>query len=363
MSALTICALNVTACSTSTESTPDESASLDASSDVSTDEQSSRGEQIFLYGAGATFPAPLYDIWISEYRKINPDVEIQYQAVGSGAGIEEFLAQGVDFGATEAPLTEENKASFPAERGRPIQIPIVGGAVVFGYNLPEVENLRLSRQAYCGVVSGDITNWSDPAIAADNPDATLPDLPVKFVHRADSSGTTFVFTQHLASACPGWTADADTVIDWPVGTGAPGNGGITANIKQSEGTIGYITFAHAEQNFVQVAELENKAGNFIEPLPESAAKAAENTDIPDDFAVLIPDPDAEDAYPIIGLTFMLLYGAYPDQREADALTSFIQWALTDGSTYADSMGYAPLSDDLVTEVTLTLNEIQVSATP
>lgn len=315
---------------------------------------------VSLSGAGASFPAPLYQRWFSEYNNENPNIQISYQSVGSGAGIKQFLEQTVDFGATDAPLTEEERAQFPEERGRPIQIPTVGGAVVFAFNLSGVDSLQLSRDAYCGIVQGDITNWNDPAIASANEGVALPDSPITFVHRSDGSGTTFIFTNHIGTVCPNWTAGVGKSVEWPVGVGGKGNEGITANVKQTEGAVGYVEFAYARENNLSMAALENNAGNYIEPSPSAAARATEGVQVPEDFAVLLPDPSGEDAYPIIGLTFLLLYAEYDEPAKAETLTNVVNWALSEGDQYAEELGYAPLSQELQAKVIEEIQAVQVA---
>ncbi|AFY64748.1 phosphate ABC transporter substrate-binding protein PstS [Geitlerinema sp. PCC 7407] len=321
--------------------------------------QSGSNLQARLSGAGATFPAPLYQRWFAEYNKTNPGVQISYQSVGSGAGVKQFIAQTVDFGASDAPLTDEEKSQIPAEKGA-MQVPMVGGAVVFAYNLPGVDDLKLSREAYCGIVQGEITKWNDPKIAAENAGATLPDRDISFIHRSDGSGTTFIFTNHIDEACPNWSAGSGKSIEWPVGIGGKGNEGVTAQVKQVEGAIGYVEYAYANENDLSMASLQNKAGQFVAPTPGAAAKATEGAEIPADFALLIPDPTGQDAYPIIGLTWLLLYEKYDDPAKAQALKEMIQWALGDGKQYAEQLGYAPLSPELATKVTAALEKVQVA---
>lgn len=320
---------------------------------------------ITLNGAGASLPGPLYELWFSEYEQEHSGIQIDYTSTGSGKGIEQFLAQEVDFAATDVPLTANEMGQFPSDRGNVIQVPIVGSAVVLAYNLDGIDELRLSRDAYCGIAAGDITAWNDPAIAADNPDLSLPDLPITFVHRDDSSGTTHMFTNHLNAACDNWLAGVSKLVDWTTGVGAPGNGGVSATIQQTEGAIGYIGFAHAERNFLSMAALENQAGYFIEPSPNSAELAIEMSEATHDLTATVPDPSGVDAYPIVGLTYLLLYENYADVATAQAIHGAIKWALTDGKLLANALGYAPLSQDLavqVAEMLDTIGDAQVAST-
>ncbi len=314
-------------------------------------------QNVSLSGAGASFPAPLYQRWFSEYNKQNPNVQISYQSVGSGAGVEQFLQGTVDFGATDAPLDEEERQSFEKTYGQaPIQLPMTAGSVVFAYNLPGVDSLELPRNVYCGIANGEISNWSDPAIAKANPNVSLPDDPITWIHRSDGSGTTFLFTNHLNAACPNWQGGADKTVEWPTGIGAKGNEGIAAQISQTEGGIGYIEYAYAKENGISAAAIENKSGNIITPSPEAASIVFEGQTIPEDFALTVPDPANPEAYPIAGLTWILLYPKYDDPNKAQALQGVIDWALTDGDEYATQLGYIPLPADVEKRVVQTVQE-------
>jgi phosphate transport system substrate-binding protein len=315
------------------------------------------GNTIAINGAGATFPAPIFQRWFDAYnRTVNRDVQVSYQSVGSGAGLEQYIAGTVDFGASEAPLTasEDRMKSFQdAYPFDPIQLPIVGGHVSFSYNLPGIGNqeLRLTRDVYCGIVTGDITQWSDPAIAAANPDLDIPDLPITWAHRSDGSGTTFVFVNHIDTVCPGWEAGVGTSVDWPVGIGGQGNEGVAATIQQNEGAIGYLSYAYAALNDIASAVIENQAGNFVEPTPENAANALLGADVPDDFALLVPDPAGENAYPIVGLVWVMIYQEYQDDAKWQALRNVFEWALgPDGRAMTEELLFVPLPDPLVERV-------------
>lgn len=306
--------------------------------------------KITLDGAGASLPAPLYEQWISQYERQHPGIRIDYDAIGSGAGVEQFLAQTVDFAATDVPLTPAEMEQFPEERGDVVQVPMVGSAVVLAYNLDGVDSLQLSRDAYCGIAAGEITTWDDPAIAADNPDANLPNLPITFVHRADSSGTTYIFTNHLNAACDRWAAGVGKVVDWATEVAAPGNAGVTATVQQTAGAIGYVGFAHAEKQFMPMASLENQSGFFIEPSPNAAELATSTLEATNALTTTMPDPTRADAYPIVGLTYLLMYENYSDTTTATAVCDFVKWALADGRPMANALGYAPLSQNLVAQV-------------
>jgi phosphate transport system substrate-binding protein len=356
LASLAAASLGFAAC----QATPPETPSASGSSPAAGSAPAAGGKSASLNGAGATFPEPLYVRWFSEFNKINPGVQISYQGVGSGAGVEQFLAGTVDFGATDSPLKDEEKAKFKAKYGAdPIQVPMTAGSVVFAYNLPAVKDLKLSRVAYCGIATGKITNWNDAAIAAANPGTTLPDRPISFVHRSDGSGTTAVFTTHLKAACPDWTAGANKTVEWPVGTGAKGNPGITAQVQQAEGAVGYVEYAYAKENGLAMAAIENKSGAMIVPSPEAGALAFEGAELPADFALKVADPTDAGAYPITSLTWLLLYPTYEDAAKKEALTGVINWALTDGKTFSDELGYIPLPGGVNGKVTEAVTKISV----
>lgn len=322
-------------------------------------DQGAAGENLSasLSGAGATFPAPLYQRWFSEFNKENPGVQVSYQSVGSGAGVEQYLAGTVDFGASDAPLTDEERQQFQQKyNDEPIQVPMTAGAVVFAYNLQGVDNLQLPREVYCGIVTGDITQWNDPQIAQANPDANLPNSRITWVHRSDGSGTTFIFTNHIDEACPEWQAGHGKSVDWPTGVGGKGNEGVAAQIQQTEGAIGYVEYAYANENDISMAAIENSAGELVEPTPESASAAFAGTEVPEDFALEVPDPEGADAYPIAGLTWLLLYPQYDDANKYEALEAVIDWSLENGDQYAEELGYIPLPDDVKERVKQTVEQ-------
>ncbi|NJN48575.1 MAG: phosphate ABC transporter substrate-binding protein PstS [Alkalinema sp. RL_2_19] len=304
---------------------------------------------VALKGAGASAPAPLYQKWFAEYAE-KTGTKIGYESVGSGAGIKQYLAETVDFGATDAALKDEDRSKFPAKRGEVIQVPSTGLFVVFAHNLKDVTDLKLSREAYCGIVDGTITKWNDPKIAADNAGVTLPDQAVTFVHRSDGSGTTSIFTAHIEKACSGWKAGSGKAVEWPTGTGAKGNEGVTAQIQQTPGAIGYIEYSYANENGLNMASLKNKAGEYIKPTPESAGKALSGVTIPADFALSVPDPEAKEAYPIVSLTWLLIYGNYDDPAKSEEIKKFVTWAMKEGKPAAEKLGYIPLPDDVSAKV-------------
>jgi phosphate transport system substrate-binding protein len=320
---------------------------------------SAPGGATSINGAGATAPSLLYQRWFQEYNKKNPNVQISYDSVGSGAGVKRFLDQTVDFGASDDPLKDEDRAKVPADRGKAVQIPATGLFLVMGYNAPGLTDLKLTREALCGIVDGSIKSWDDPKIKANNP--TAPSQPLTFVHRSDGSGTTAIFTDHIKAACPNWKAGAGKTVEWPTGTGGKGNEGVTAQIQQTPGAIGYIEYSFAKQNNVTTATLQNKSGEFIAPSPESASKAFAGVSVPADFSLRIPDPEGKDAYPIAGLTYLLLYENPKDPAKAKAFNDFVRWAYSDGKAFATELGFLPLPEDLSTKAASALDTIKVAA--
>jgi phosphate transport system substrate-binding protein len=237
---------------------------------------------------------------------------------------------------------------------------MTAGSIVFGYNLPDVEGLKLSRQVYTDILLGKITKWNDPAIAKINPDLQLPDQDITVVYRSDGSGTTGVFTKHLSAISPEWQQKVGEgkTVSWPTGIGAKGNEGVTAQILQTEGSIGYIEYGYAKQQEISAAALENKSGNYVEPSLESAAKTLEAVTLPENLRAFITDPEGPDSYPIVSYTWILAYEQYsPDKGEA--FKNMIDWALTEGQTYSEELGYVPLPENVVQKVEAALEEIQV----
>ncbi|MEO1671521.1 MAG: phosphate ABC transporter substrate-binding protein PstS [Cyanobacteria bacterium J06631_2] len=316
------------------------------------------GESVSLAGAGASFPAPLYQRWFSEYNKDNPNIQVSYQSVGSGAGVEQFTQGTVDFGASDVAMKDEEIAAV--ERGVAL-LPMTAGSIVLAYNLPGVPELKLSRQAYIDILLGKITKWNDPAIAAVNPDAKLPDSDISVVFRSDGSGTTGVFTKHLEAISPEWAKKVGSgkTVEWPTGIGAKGNEGITAQILQTEGSLGYIEYGYAKQQpDVFTATLENKAGKYVAPSGDAAAEALSAAVLPENLRAFVTDPEGENSYPVVTYTWLLAYENYDDPQKLQAFKDVVNWSLTDGQAFAEELGYIPLPSNVVEQVQTKLNTIQ-----
>ncbi|OUL24800.1 phosphate ABC transporter substrate-binding protein PstS [Nostoc sp. T09] len=306
---------------------------------------------VSLMGAGASFPAPLYQRWIVDYNQRNPNVEINYQSLGSSVGVQQLIQGTVDFAASDVGITHEQAAQV--KRGV-IALPMTASSIVLAYNLPNLPTgLRLSRQVYTSIFLGKIRKWNDPRIAAANPGVNLPNLPIKVVHRTDGSGTTSVLTQHLSAISPEWNnkVGAGRAVEWPVGIAAKGNEGVSAQIQQTPGAIGYVEYVYATHNQLSVAALENKSGNYIIPTPESVAKTLEAVKLPNNSLIaFIADPTSANSYPIVTYTWLLTYKQYQDSVKAQALKNFVDWAVTEGQESSVELGYIPLSKKVVVQV-------------
>ncbi|MFN0300042.1 MAG: phosphate ABC transporter substrate-binding protein PstS [Burkholderiales bacterium] len=309
------------------------------------------GAKVLLRGAGATFPAPLYKKWITEYTRANPGTTIDYRDVGSSEGAKRFLGQQVDFGASDSALSDEQIAS--AKDGASL-VPTTAGMVVFAYSLPGLNGpLKLGRAAYIDLMSGRIPKWNDARIQAINPGLNLPNRDIVLVARLDGSGTTFALTNHMSVANKKWQEmgrGVGNIVGWPAGTVlVRGNEGVAARIKISEGSIGYVEFSFAKRLGLAMAHLENKAGNLVAPSAESgrAAIEANLTRIPANLRAFLPDPEGEHAYPIVSLTWLLLNERYGDPAKAVALKQFVNWALTDGQPIGAELGYVALPAELI----------------
>ena len=303
--------------------------------------------QLLINGAGATFPYPIYSKWFDEYAKVDPSVRFNYQSIGSGGGQKQITAQTVDFGASDGPMSDENLARTP---GKILHLPTVAGADVIAYNLPGDPKLKLDSDTIVNIFLGNITRWNDPKIAALNPGVTLPDTSIIPVHRADGSGTSFIFTDYLSSVNPAW---ADTVgkgssVKWPAGIGlaAKGSEGVAGQVKQLPGAIGYAELAYADQNKMSFADVKNSSGNFISPAPDSVSAALATAKIPDDFRFSMVNAPGDKAYPISGASWVLVYQKQKGADHGAKLVAFLKWAVTEGQKLSPSLDYAPLPDEV-----------------
>jgi phosphate transport system substrate-binding protein len=311
-----------------------------------------------LQGAGATFPAPLYQRWIAEYTKTNPDVQINYQGVGSGAGIKQFTQNLVSFGASDAAMTDKEIA---AVKQGVVLIPATAGSIVLAYNLPGIENLKLSREAYAGIFLGKITKWNDPVIAKANDGVQLPNSAITVCERSDGSGTNFVFTKHLSAISPEFQdkVGEGTSVTWPTGIAGKGNDGVTALIKQNKGAIGYVEYGYAKNNKLAFAELQNKAGEFVTATTASGAATLATTRFPANLLRAWPsDPDGKDSYPIVTFTWLLLYQKYDNAQIVEAVKKFVGWGLADGQKFSEELGYIPLPKEVAAQCVEALKTVQ-----
>ena len=314
--------------------------------------------QTTLTGAGATFPYPIYSKWFSDYHKLHPDIEINYQSIGSGGGIRQVTSGTVDFGASDGPMSDEQLAS---SKVKIVHIPTVMGSVVPAYNVPGVkEELKFTGEVLAGIYLGRITTWNDNAIQSINKGATLPNTPIVVIHRAESSGTTFVFTDYLSKVSPDWKGGPGkgTAIKWPVGLAAKGNEGVTGQIRQIEGSIGYVELIYALQNKIPFGVVKNSAGNFVKASLDTTTAAAKGAKIPNDYRVSITNAPGSDAYPIATFTWLLIPQKPADQAKGKILVDFLNWMLNDGQKETTELSYAPLPPEVASRVKETVKALQ-----
>lgn len=316
-----------------------------------------------LDGAGATFPYPLYSKWFSDYAR-ETGVRINYQSIGSGGGIRQLTAGTVDFGASDAPMTDTEMAKLESPV---LHLPTVLGAVVVTYNLPDVrDTLALSGPVLADIFLGRITKWNDSRIAALNRGVTLPSSEILVVHRSDGSGTTYIFSDYLAAVSPSWKdgPGKGKELAWPTGLGAKGNEGVAGQVKQMPGAIGYVELAYAKQNGLAYASIQNAEGTFVAPTIESvtaaAAGAAGNLPADTDYRISIVNAPGADAYPISSFTYLLVYANQPDAKKAEALIGFLRWYLREGEKSASSLDYAPLPPSIVSQLEKRIGAITVA---
>jgi phosphate transport system substrate-binding protein len=317
-----------------------------------------------LRGAGATFPAPLYKAWFEKYNGLGRNVFVSYSSVGSGEGIRRFVGEDVDvselveFGASDAKMKDEEMAKV--DRGAQ-PVPMTAGSIVLAYNLPNLDaELKLSREAYSKIFLGEITQWQDELIAKDNPGVELPDLEITLVARQDSSGTTYAFTNHLSSVNPQWKERFGPVkrIQWPPRTMlAHGNGGVAGRIQRSIGSIGYVQYGYAARAGMKMALLQNKAGQFVQPTDQSGVATLANADLSETLWPEFPDPDGEQSYPIVTMSWILLYKQYESADQAQAVRELFEWCLNEGQQHSNELGYIPLEPQLATDAAQLLANI------
>jgi phosphate transport system substrate-binding protein len=303
-----------------------------------------------INAAGATFPAPIYQKWFEEYHKAHPDTQVNYQPLGSGAGIRQLTEGTVDFGASDMPMTPEQLAN--ATKFKVLHFPTVIGGIVPTYNVPGATSIKFSGETLAGIYLGNIKKWNDPALKNDNPGVNLPNQDITVVHRSDGSGTSFVFTDYLSKVSPAWKSKvgaANTSVNWPVGLGGKGNEGVAGLIKQTPGAIGYIELIYAAQNKMEYGSIKNAAGNFVKAdvasVTDAAAGAAK--DMPADFRVSIVNAPGKNAYPISSFTWLLIPNKIDSASKKKTITDFLQWMLAAGQAYAPGLDYAPLPKEVV----------------
>jgi phosphate transport system substrate-binding protein len=307
--------------------------------------------QTTLNGAGATFPNPMYSKWFSEYHNAHPDIQINYQPIGSGGGIRQVLAGTVDFGATDGPMSDEQLAQ---SKVKILHVPTVLGAVVPAYNVPGVSGeVKFTPEALAGIFLGKITNWNDKAIGSANPEHKFPDQPIVVVHRSDGSGTTYIFTDYLSKISPEWAgiAGKGTSIKWPVGLGGKGNEGVAGVVRQMQGAIGYVELIYAVQNKIPYGSVKNAAGTFVKASLESVTAAAGSVKtMPADFRVSITNAPGKDAYPIASFTWLLIPVQSKDAAKGKIIADFLTWMVDDGQKMTAALTYAPLPDSVAQKV-------------
>lgn len=325
-------------------------------------EQSSPSAGVRLTGAGSTFVFPLMSKWTAEYTTANPNVQVNYQSIGSGGGIRQVSEGTVDFGATDGPMKDEQIAA--ATVGKIVHVPVIMGAAVAGYNLPGFTGeLKLTSQTLADIFLGKVTQWNDPAIAKANPGAKLPSTKILVAHRADGSGTTYIWTDYLSKVSPEWKSKIgmNTSVEWPTGIGAKGNEGVAGTIQQSPGAIGYIEMIYADQNNIPYASIQNSSGSFVRPSVESVTAAAASAQVPDDFRYSITNPPGKDAYPIAGTVWLLLPVQPKDAERGKALIAFVKWVLGPGQDLAGPLHYSRLPAELVARVVQSLDQVPLVA--
>jgi len=317
------------------------------------------GGQTTINGAGATFPNPIYQKWFSEYHKAHSDIQFNYQSIGSGGGIRQVLAGTVDFGASDGPMSDEQLSQA---KTRILHIPTVLGAVVPAYNVPGVSgDLKFTPQTLTGIFLGKITTWNDPAIAKENAGVNLPNQSIIVIHRSDGSGTTFIFTDYLSKVSSEWAngPGKGTSVKWPVGVGGKGNEGVAGQVRQLQGSIGYIELIYAVQNKIPYGVVKNASGNYVKASLDSVtAAAATAKSMPADFRVSITNAPGKDAYPISSFTWLLIPEKSKDAGKGKILADFLNWMVDDGQKMTAELTYAPLPESVASKVKGAIKQVQ-----
>ena len=324
------------------------------------DEDTPATNALQINGAGATFPYPIYSKWFAEYNKHRPNIQINYQSIGSGGGIRQLSNQTVFFGASDAPMDDR---ALKNVAGSVLHFPTVLGAVVPIYNVPGASGeLRFTGSILADIYLGTVKKWNDPAVAALNPGIALPNLDIVVVHRSDGSGTTFIFLDYLAKVSASFArkVGVKTSVRWPVGVGGKGNEGVSGLVTHTPGAIGYVELIYAVQNKIPFAAVQNAVGEYVKASPQSVTAAAASSPIPDDFRVSITDAAGAGVYPISSFTWLLLYENPVDKARANAMVDFLTWALTAGQKMAPELGYASLPDSVVQREMMALAKVKVS---
>ena len=316
-------------------------------------------DRVLIIGAGATFPYQIYSKWFDEYHKLHPDIEINYQSIGSGGGIRQLLAGTVDFGASDGPMTDEQLGQA---KEKIYHFPTVLGADIPTYNIPGVDQeLKFTSEALAGIFLGKITKWNDPAIAKVNAGVNLPASDITVVHRSDASGTTYIWVDYLSKVSPEWKMKAGvaTQVNWPTGVGGKGNEGVSGLVKQTPYSVGYVELIYAIQNHMPYGRVRNSSGNFVKAdlTGVTAAAAGASKEIPDDFRVSITNAPGKAAYPISSFTWLLIPGKIDDARKRQTITDFLHWMITDGQKFCEPLAYAPLPKAVVAKETKAISRI------
>jgi phosphate transport system substrate-binding protein len=315
-----------------------------------------------INGAGATFPSPIYSKWFDEYHKKFSTIQINYQSVGSGAGIKQVTEGTVDFGASDGPMSDEQLKAYADKHGSGIlHFPTVLGGVVLTYNIPGVSaELNFTPEALAGIFLGKITKWNDPAITGPNKGVNLPANEIVVVHRADGSGTTYCWTDYLSKVSDEWKTKVGkgTSVNWPVGLGGKGSEGLTGTVKNTPNAIGYVELIYAESNKIPYGNVQNSSGVFVKPSLAAVSAAAAGVTMPDDFRVSITDPPGKTAYPISTFTWLLIPERFSDSAKRDAIKGFVKWALADGQGFAERLAYAKLPIEVVAKEVKAIDKIQ-----